>query len=163
MAVEAVKGPLNQEGICFLQAVNMGADGKGVVETVLLHENGQFISSCTPVYCSKPNDPQAFGSGISYSKRYGLQALLGLPTVDDDGQMAAAEEMTNEAREVLRDAYAEFKELYTKELETGMKIDAHLFKAAVLALNHGVWPTKAASSTKIAKAIDPKEVMKEAK
>ena len=89
--IEAVKDPLNENGISFLQAVNVKDNSElPVIETMLLHESGQFINSVTPVFCSKPNDPQAFGSGVTYSKRYALQAILGLPTADDDGEKAMA-------------------------------------------------------------------------
>lgn len=89
--IQSVKDPLNNNGITFLQAVD-GSDVEGspVVDTILLHESGQYISTRTPVYCNKPNDPQAFGSGITYAKRYALQALMGLPTADDDGEAAMA-------------------------------------------------------------------------
>lgn len=95
--IDAVKGPLNDNGIAFLQVVN----ATPAVETILLHESGEWMSSVTPVYCGKPNDPQALGSGITYAKRYGLQAMLGLPTEDDDGEAAmprnkAAEEFERE-------------------------------------------------------------------
>ena len=85
--VEAIKEPLNKHGISFLQLVHSGE--RDTVETVLLHESGQYISTETRVYCARPNDPQAFGSGITYTKRYALQAALGLPTEDDDGNSAA--------------------------------------------------------------------------
>jgi len=87
--IDSVKEPLNNNGIAFLQAVNKsnGSD-LPVVETMLLHESGQFLNSVTPVFCAKPNDPQAFGSGVTYSKRYALQAILGLPTADDDAEKA---------------------------------------------------------------------------
>jgi len=85
--VEAIKDPLNKNGVSFLQLVNSGE--KDTVETILLHESGQFISTETKVYCTKPNDPQAFGGGITYTKRYALQAALGLPTEDDDGNSAS--------------------------------------------------------------------------
>lgn len=86
--IEAVKEPLNKHGISFLQLVNSNGDGDKL-ETILLHESGQFISAESKVYCNKPNDPQAFGSGITYAKRYALQAALGLPTEDDDGNAAS--------------------------------------------------------------------------
>jgi hypothetical protein len=85
--IDTVKEPLNNNGIVFLQIVDESENG-AVVETTLLHESGQFISGRTPVFSSKPNDPQALGSGITYSKRYGLQAIVGLPTEDDDGEKA---------------------------------------------------------------------------
>lgn len=82
--IDAVKPALNKNGISFLQIVVQ--DG---VETMLLHESGEFISGVTPVIVAKPNDPQALGSAITYAKRYGLQAIVGVPAdVDDDGEAA---------------------------------------------------------------------------
>jgi len=81
--IEVLKAPLNKHGISFIQAV----DGNNL-ETILLHESGEYIGSVTPIIVSKPNDPQAMGSAMSYSKRYGLQAILGIPSVDDDGEAA---------------------------------------------------------------------------
>lgn len=91
--IDSVKEPLNSHGISFLQLVNSSENGD-TVETILLHESGQYISTETKVYCAKPNDPQAFGSGITYSKRYALQAALGLPTEDDDGNAASGKTTT---------------------------------------------------------------------
>jgi len=87
--IVAVKKPLNDNDVTFLQAVDLGEVGP-CVETILLHTSGEWISTTTPVYCNKPDDPQAFGKGVTYSKRYGLQALLGLPSEDDDGEAAMA-------------------------------------------------------------------------
>lgn len=86
--IDAVKEPLNNHGIAFLQMVNTNGGDMPVIETMLLHESGQYLLSNTPVFCAKPNDPQAFGSGVTYSKRYALQAILGLPTADDDAEGA---------------------------------------------------------------------------
>ena len=90
--IKAVKEPLNNSGISFLQLVQ--SSEVDMVETILLHESGQFISTETRVYCGKPNDPQAFGTGITYAKRYALQAALGLPTEDDDGNAASQKPKT---------------------------------------------------------------------
>lgn len=90
VVIESVKEPLNSNGITFLQAVDENSEGRPVVDTILLHESGQYLSTRTPVFCKKPDDPQAFGSGVTYSKRYALQAILGLPTEDDDAEGAMA-------------------------------------------------------------------------
>jgi len=90
IVIDSVKDPLNNNGITFLQAVDSDTEGKPVIDTILLHESGQYLSTRTPVFCNKPNDPQAFGSGVTYSKRYALQAILGLPTEDDDAESAVA-------------------------------------------------------------------------
>lgn len=90
VVIDSVKAPLNNSGITFLQAVDENGEGKPVIDTILLHESGQYLSTRTPVFCKKPDDPQAFGSGVTYSKRYALQAILGLPTEDDDAEGATA-------------------------------------------------------------------------
>ena len=82
--VDAIKEPLNKNGISYLQVV--GPEG---VETILLHESGEFISGVTPVIVVKQNDPQALGSAITYARRYGLQAIVGVVAeLDDDGESA---------------------------------------------------------------------------
>lgn len=84
---EACLPALNANGISVLQPT-VQVEGKPFVETVLLHESGEFISSLTEVICAKANDPQAHGSGVSYARRYGLQSLVNLGSADDDGESA---------------------------------------------------------------------------
>ena len=85
--IGAIKEPLNAAGLAFMQAVGV-VDGNPVVETMLVHTSGEWISTIAPVYCARPNDPQAFGSGVTYTKRYSLQSIVGLPTEDDDANNA---------------------------------------------------------------------------
>lgn len=88
--IDAIKPALNKHGISFLQIVVQEG-----VETMLLHESGEYISGITPVVVAKQNDPQALGSAITYAKRYGLQAIVGVPAdVDDDGEAAMARQPT---------------------------------------------------------------------
>lgn len=84
---EAVTPALHNNG-CILLQPTVTIDGKPFVETMILHESGEFICSYTEVVCSKPNDPQAYGSAISYARRYGLQSLLSVGTADDDAESA---------------------------------------------------------------------------
>lgn len=84
---EASHPALNVEGIMVLQPI-VTLEGKNYVETVLLHESGEQISSLTEIISAKQNDPQAYGSAISYSRRYGLQSLLSLGTEDNDAEGA---------------------------------------------------------------------------
>lgn len=80
---EAVIPVLNKNGIMVLQP--MSGDS---VETVLVHETGEWMSSATPIVCAKQNDPQALGSAISYARRYGLQAMVCIGAEDNDGEGA---------------------------------------------------------------------------
>jgi hypothetical protein len=86
--LEACKEHLNDNGITILQPhclKEFGGFAVGVVETILLHESGEYISSETEIKCLKPNDPQSLGSSITYARRYGLQSIVALPAEDDDG------------------------------------------------------------------------------
>ena len=87
--IAAVKGPLNANGIFFMQSVEQG-EGGIYVETVFKHaESGEFYMMHTPVAVAKQNDSQAMKSGSTYSKRIAIQSFCGLPTEDDDGQVAS--------------------------------------------------------------------------
>ena len=83
----ACKYALNENGITVMQPHTF-RDGQSFVETVLLHESGEFISSETEIITSKKNDPQALGSAITYARRYSLQSIVSIPSVDDDGEKA---------------------------------------------------------------------------
>lgn len=84
---EAVLPAMNANGISVLQPT-IHIDGKSFVETMLLHESGEFISSLTEIIVNKANDAQQQGSGISYARRYGLQSLANIGADDDDGESA---------------------------------------------------------------------------
>jgi hypothetical protein len=86
---EVVTPALNANGITVLQPTTT-LDGRAFVETLLLHESGEFLSSLTEITVAKANDPQAAGSAISYARRYGLQSFLSVGAVDDDGEKAMA-------------------------------------------------------------------------
>lgn len=83
--LEATVPHFNDNGITVLQPTVV-LDGKNFVETILLHESGEFVASLTEIKVSKANDAQAEGSGISYARRYGLQSFANLAAVDDDGE-----------------------------------------------------------------------------
>jgi hypothetical protein len=84
---EACIPVLNRNNISVLQPTTF-LEGKSFVETTLLHSSGEWLSSMTEIVYAKTNDPQGQGSGISYARRYGLQALLNIGAVDDDGETA---------------------------------------------------------------------------
>lgn len=81
--ISVCKEPLNDNGIVILQPVN----GE-YVETVLVHQSGEWMASQTKIVNAKPNDPQAQGLSITYARRYGLLSMLSIPTDDDDGENA---------------------------------------------------------------------------
>ena len=86
---EACIPSLNKHGITALQPT-IYIDGKSFVQTLLLHESGEYISSLTEIISNKANDAQSHGSGVTYARRYGLQSMCNLGSDDDDGNAASA-------------------------------------------------------------------------
>jgi hypothetical protein len=64
-------------------------DGKNYVETILIHESGEWMSCETEILFGKKDDAQAQGSGITYARRYGMQSFLNVGADDDDGNIAS--------------------------------------------------------------------------
>jgi len=85
--MEACKEALNDNGISALQPVGTSEMGT-TVETILLHESGEWISDTMTVSVKQSNDPQAQGSAITYARRYSLQSMMFIPAEDDDGERA---------------------------------------------------------------------------
>lgn len=93
---EACEPALAKNGVSVLQPM-VQKDGKTFVRTMLLHESGQYLCSDTEVVCAKQNDPQAYGSAISYARRYGLQSLVSLGAEDNDAEGAMGRSLVNNA------------------------------------------------------------------
>jgi hypothetical protein len=84
---EAVIPAANANGLVILQPT-ISLDGQDYIRTLVIHESGEEMHADTKVVCVKQNDPQAYGSAISYARRYGLQAFFNVGAVDDDGEAA---------------------------------------------------------------------------
>lgn len=90
--IKTVKEVLNKNGITYLQPLKVKevcGQKVNVVETVLLHSSGEFLSSETEVVFKNKEDSQKFGAAVTYSRRFGLQSMIGLPAEDDDGNTAS--------------------------------------------------------------------------
>tara|TARA_R110002033_G_scaffold61320_5_gene111981 strand:+ start:57 stop:815 length:759 start_codon:yes stop_codon:yes gene_type:complete len=87
--IKAVKKPLNDNGIFFLQKVYISEGGQ-CVETEF-HGWGAMLKGGKVFVPSEKQTPQANGSSLSYAKRYSLITATGLPSNDDDGNEAEDE------------------------------------------------------------------------
>jgi hypothetical protein len=88
----SIQPALATQGIAILQGVSMqrpqGSSGLVVlVETRLLHASGEWIAT-TLKLPSGEVAPQKVGSLITYLRRYGLVAMAGVASEDDDGKEA---------------------------------------------------------------------------
>jgi hypothetical protein len=63
-----------------------------------MHRSGQWISGTAVVPIAK-QDAQGYGATLTYARRYGLAALLGITQDDDDGERACASKAQEDALE----------------------------------------------------------------
>ena len=82
--VEAVIEGLNGAGIALIQRTS--EDNSGVtVETVFIHESGEILECGKLHVPAAKQDPQGYGSALTYARRYSLMAACGIAPEDDDG------------------------------------------------------------------------------
>lgn len=106
--VEAVVDALNTNGIAVMQHCHESPSGV-IVETVFLHESGESLPCGKLHVPAAKNDPQGYGSALTYARRYSLMAACGIAPEDDDGNAGtkATKQARNERREQwLADQYA---------------------------------------------------------
>lgn len=85
--VQAVKEPFTNNDLSYVQ-FPIEEGGRIGVETILMHSSGEWLSNSFTVQLTK-QDAQGAGSAITYCRRYGLQAVAGIPSEDDDGNAAS--------------------------------------------------------------------------
>ena len=87
--IDAVDDALLANGIAFYHETS--EDQTGVtVETVLIHESGESMRFGKLHVPASKNDPQGYGSALTYARRYSLMAACGIAPEDDDGNAASA-------------------------------------------------------------------------
>ncbi len=79
---ETIRNPLAENGLSVTQTLGFTLEGKSFLETTLYH-GGEWTSGQQLLNPVK-DDPQSFGSAISYARRYGLSAILGIVADEDD-------------------------------------------------------------------------------
>ncbi len=83
-----INAVLPKFGLAVSQLVGSGERGP-VVETMLIHESGEWISERLEMPASK-QDAQGWGSATTYARRYALMGICGVVgDVDDDGNEAS--------------------------------------------------------------------------
>lgn len=88
--VEAVIDALNNNGIAMIQRTH-DSDNGVAVETMFIHESGETISGGVLHVPAAKQDPQGYGSALTYARRYSLMATAGIapePALDDDANLA---------------------------------------------------------------------------
>jgi len=83
---DACRKALTSNGIAVVQMPEKDMIGY-YVETLLTHSSGEWIASKCYIHLQK-DDPQGLGSAITYARRYGLSAMVGICPEDDDAELA---------------------------------------------------------------------------
>ena len=100
--VDAIRKPLADNELSYSQIAGTTPEGLIVIETILMHSSGEWLAGTLAmqptairqggaVLSIPPGEmtPHVVGSVITYARRYGLQAIVGLPADDDDGNAAS--------------------------------------------------------------------------
>ena len=86
--VEAVIDSLNNNGIALMQKLH--ESDKGVaIETIFIHESGESMANGILHVPASKQDPQGYGSALTYARRYSLMSACGIAPEDDDGNAAS--------------------------------------------------------------------------
>ena len=79
---------LNNNGIALTQRLSP-CDNGVIIETVFIHESGEVMTSGQLHVPAAKQDPQGYGSALTYARRYSLMAACGIAPEDDDGNAAS--------------------------------------------------------------------------
>lgn len=98
----AVHESISENELCVVQSPGIEVAVNGAVfvsvTTRIGHSSGEWIMGTCMVPPMK-QDPQAYGSAITYSRRYALAAFLGVIQEDDDAEGAMNRAQTAPARQ----------------------------------------------------------------
>ncbi len=81
--IKASRPALVKNGLCITQVVTETSEGQQVLDTMLGHVSGQWISGRAKINPAKP-DIQSLGSYISYLRRYNYASIVGVIVCDED-------------------------------------------------------------------------------
>jgi hypothetical protein len=96
--LSAARPALKRNKLTFLQQIRINEEGMTILHSILGHASGQWIESRNRIIPTK-NDPQTFGSTLSYLKRYAAVSLLGI-TISHDKDDDDAEKDMADARQI---------------------------------------------------------------
>ena len=119
--VEAVMDGLNANGIALIQR-NFLDDTGVTVETVFVHESGEMLECGKLHVPASKQDPQGYGSALTYARRYSLMAACGIAPEDDDGNASVKKDSM--APKVLADFLAAIESCTTADALKATYFDA---------------------------------------
>ena len=90
--IDAVRMPLAKSGLIITHSLSKDEHrGFGLI-TSLMHTSGEKLDTWYPMPDPSTVKPQAFGSALTYARRYSISSLIGITSDDDDDGQAAETE-----------------------------------------------------------------------
>ena len=81
--LDIIRKGLGQHEIATIQTTWVDSSGLIQLTTLLAHASGEWISSDLPVCSAGETAPHRLGTALTYARRYGLFALVGIAGEDD--------------------------------------------------------------------------------
>ena len=122
--VQVVDEAMIDTGLSYTQGIADLEEGYLRVDTIVLHESGEYMvikgSKVKPV----KNDPQSAGSAITYARRYSLSTAFGIASdPDDDGNGASQQAKNNQQSKNTQQPKSQPKPELTPEQKVEANID----------------------------------------
>jgi ERF superfamily len=89
--IDAIKPALVANGLFFTQCPTECSGGVQI-KTFLHHQGGENLFLGELFVPANKNDAQAYGSALTYARRYALVTAFGVPVEDDDGNAASGKQ-----------------------------------------------------------------------
>jgi len=105
--LNTIRPVFSECGLSYIQFPSY-CDGIAHVDTLLMHESGEWISNTSSAPVTK-QDAQGVGSTTTYLRRYSLAAMAGIAQEDDDANSAVGGKGKPQEIKLIGDV--EFKEL----------------------------------------------------
>lgn len=103
--IEAVIDALHANDIALIQ--HTAESDKGVViSTTFLHKSGEIYEAGSLFVPAAQQTPQAYGSALTYARRYSLMTACGIAPEDDDGNEASRTRFERSSRVIEDDAWS---------------------------------------------------------
>lgn len=98
---DAIRDALTTNGLAIIQMPDCVGEAPALTTTLIHGPSGEWISATYPLMVTdKECTPQGYGSALTYARRYGLSAVMGvIADEDDDGNAASKRAAPSKADE----------------------------------------------------------------
>ena len=123
---------LDKNGLLLLQPILEGSVCSQIIDV----ENGDKVESSLAL--PQISDPQKIGSCVSYYRRYTLQSLIGLQSIDDDANIASKASQAPPEKKWVNKG----DKIWNAAIDKGVKIDELKKHYSISKDNQAAYPYK---------------------